>query len=190
MAATSTYNEQELLQMLSQNDSTAFEILYDIYWESLYNTAYKRLQHEEHCKDAVQDVFADLWTRRKELEIDNLGAYLHTAVRFQVLKLVNRHSTRNTYFDPFETVLISYMNADGKVREKELSRIITAWMEELPRKRREIFLLYFEQERTTKEIAAQLNISQKTVQNQLGTAMQSLQAHIAVHLLFIVSSGI
>lgn len=176
--------------MLSQNDSAAFETLYDIYWESLYNTAYKRLQHEEHCKDAVQDVFADLWTRRKELEIDNLGAYLHTAVRFQVLKLVNRHSTRNTYFDPFETVLISYMNADGKVREKELSRIITAWMEELPRKRREIFLLYFEQERTTKEIAAQLNISQKTVQNQLGTAMQSLHAHIAVHLLFIVSSGI
>ncbi|MRG44207.1 RNA polymerase sigma-70 factor [Chitinophaga sp. SYP-B3965] len=185
-----TYNEQHLLQLLSQSNAEAFETLYASYWESLYNAAYKRLRNEDQCKDVVQDVFTDLWTRRETLAIENLGAYLHTAVRFQVLKLINKRSTTDAFTDPFESVIISYLNADGKIREKELSRIIHAWMEELPRKRREIFLLHFEQERSTKEIALQLNISQKTVQNQLGTAVQSLHAHIAIQLLLIVASSV
>lgn len=176
--------------MLSQGNAEAFETLYANYWESLYNAAYKRLRNEELCKDVVQDVFVDLWTRREKLAIENLPAYLHTAVRFQVLKLINKRSATEAFLDPFEAVIISHLNADGNIREKELSRIIHAWMEELPRKRREIFLLYFEQEYSTKEIASQLNISQKTVQNQLGTAVQSLHAHIAVQLLLILASGI
>jgi len=72
---------------LRQGDETAFDEIYLRYWKKFYNEAYKRLRNAELCEELVQDVFADLWIKRGHAAIENLEAYMSTAVRYQVFPI-------------------------------------------------------------------------------------------------------
>ncbi|WP_379083918.1 sigma-70 family RNA polymerase sigma factor [Pedobacter sp. UC225_65] len=151
---------------------------YKLYWTQLFNTAYKRLPEKEKCNDIIQNVFTDLWNRRATLDLDNPSAYLHTAVRFQVLKQVSRNPKNNAFTESFETELISPLTTDGEVLEKEVKVLIELFIKALPQKRRDIFLMYYFKGLSTSQIANQLNVSQKTVQNQLATASNALRLRL------------
>lgn len=114
-----TVDEQILFALLREGDESAFEQIYKLYWTQLFNTAYKRLPEKEKCNDIIQNVFTDLWNRRATLDLDNPSAYLHTAVRFQVLKQVSRNPKNNAFTESFETELISPLTTDGEVLEKK-----------------------------------------------------------------------
>ena len=76
------------------------------------------------------------------------------------------------------------------MEEKELEELAQSWIDALPEKRRKIFLLHFRENLSTKEIAEKLGITQKTVQNQLGTASQDFKDQMmgsALNLLFLYS---
>ena len=168
------------------DDKEAFDELYRRYWTILYNAAYKRLKAIEPSKDVAQEVFVDLWMRRGKVEIENLQAYLHTAVRFQVLKLISREKNITSFLEPFENMAISSFSADGEVIDKELADLFTSWLNTLPAKRKAIFVMHFIEKLTTREIADRLEISQKTVQNQLGNSVHDLRASINQYMLTLL----
>jgi RNA polymerase sigma-70 factor (family 1) len=173
-----TVDEQTLFALLREGDESAFEQIYKLYWTQLFNTAYKRLPEKEKCNDIIQNVFTDLWNRRATLDLNNPSAYLHTAVRFQVLKQVSRNPKNNAFTESFETELISPLTTDGEVLEKEVKVLIELFIKALPQKRRDIFLMYYFKGLSTSQIANQLNVSQKTVQNQLATASNALRLRL------------
>lgn len=165
--------------MLAQDSRNAFEAIYDRYWEAMFNAAYKRLKDKELCRDIVQDVFTDLWMRRNQVTINHLKAYLLTAVRFQVYKLAAREKAGPSFYELYETLAASSFQAEEQVMEKEFFHFVKAWIDVLPEKRRKMLLLHTEEELSTREIARALAVSQKTVQNQLGSTIQRLRLHIA-----------
>lgn len=167
--------EKSLFALLAQGDEAAFAKIYGHYWADLYNSAYKRLPEKEKCQDIIQNVFADLWTRRADLKIENPAAYLHTAVRFQVLKQISRGPQKNFMSDTFLSELISPLKSDSDILEKEAKALLGLYISALPNKRRNIFLMYYFDGLSTAKIATQLNVSQKTVQNQLTTASHGLR---------------
>ena len=124
--------DEELLTMLKDDDYQAFNELYTRHWSGLYNTEYKRLKDMDLSKDIVQDVFTDFWIRNKDIDIKNITAYLHTAVRFQVFKLVSRGKTAPAFFELFESITSTSLNADGRIVEKELIGLVEAWIAALP----------------------------------------------------------
>jgi RNA polymerase sigma factor (sigma-70 family) len=173
------YQDEQLLSLLKDNNREAITLIYQKFWTSLYNAAYKRLKDPDLCKDAIQNVFTDLWFRRDTLEIKNLSAYLHTAVRFQVYKQAAKNQLTSELFTALEDTLLSPFQADSNLINDELSKMVELWIMALPEKRRKIFLMHYYDELSTKEIALQLNISQKTVQNQLNTASTYIRARFA-----------
>lgn len=173
------YTNESLLNLLREDSKEAFVLIYRKFWDSLYNTAYKRLRNADLCKDVVQNVFTDLWYRRDRLTIQNLSAYLHTAVRFQVYKEVVKQPSDSEFFKVLEEILVSPVQSDAGLIDSELSDLVKLWIDALPEKRRKIFLMHFYEEMTTDEIARQLKISQKTVQNQLNTARTDIRAKFA-----------
>ena len=176
-------DEQSLFALLRQGDESAFEQIYKLYWTQLFNTAYKRLPEKEKCKDIIQNVFTDLWNRRATLDLANPAAYLHTAVRFQVLKQISKNSKSSAFTATFETELISPLATDAEVLEKEVRVLIELFINALPQKRRDIFLMHYFKGLSTSQIATQLNVSQKTVQNQLTTASNALRLRLTQLLL-------
>ena len=182
-------NELSLFDLLRQGDGVAFEKIYKQYWTELYNAAYKRLPDREVCQDVIQNIFTDLWLRRADLEIENPVAYLHTAVRFQVLKQISR-SPKNNFMSETFVELISPLEADGGILEKEVKTLIELYIEALPKKRRNIFLMHYYEGLSTEKIAIELNVSRKTVQNQLTTASHGLRfrlTHLFLSILMILS---
>ena len=179
MTAYKLYTDDQLLTLLAHDDRVAFDAIYDRYWRIMYDHAYKRLRNKQECCDIIQDVFIDLWLRRGQVDINDIKPYLLTAVRFQVYKLVTKEKAISPFSEPYEAMAVSFSGAETNMIEKELMRIVKAWIDLLPEKRRRVLLMHVEYNLSTKEIASRLSVSQKTVQNQLGTAIHSLRLHVA-----------
>jgi RNA polymerase sigma-70 factor (ECF subfamily) len=173
------HTDCELLALLTLDDGQAFEVLYHRYWHQLYDAAYQRLRNVQQAEDIVQDIFVTIWTRRAKQRIENLPAYLHTAVRFRVFNYVERDLANKAFFEPFGTVVDCQSAADEQLMSKEMIKLIRLYARTLPEKRRQIFLLHLSDSLTTREIAEQLHIKQKTVQNQLGKVLHGLRSQIA-----------
>lgn len=178
--------DRELINFLKKGDGEAFTEIYTRYWKSLFNTAYKRLPEREICEDIVQNVFIDLWERRENSEVENLAAYLHTAIRFQIFKISSRSPLKSEFLAGFDNILASQEHTDDPLLENEILNIVSLWIDTLPEKRREIFMLHYFQELPSQEIASKLNISRKTVQNLLNITSKAVREQIIRILLTLL----
>ena len=185
-ASRNSEHDKILFDLLKQGDEAAFAKIYKLYWVELYHSAYKRLPEKEKCQDIIQNVFTDLWNRKTELDLEKPLAYLHTAVRFQVLKHISRTPKNSFFAESFENQLISPLQTDGELLEREAKGLIELFIKALPEKRRKIFLLHYFDGLSTAKISVQLNISQKTVQNQLTTATHALKFRLTHLFLFLM----
>ncbi|WP_304064268.1 RNA polymerase sigma factor [Pedobacter glucosidilyticus] len=178
-----------LLQMQENDDNLAFDTLYDKYWEQMYNAAYKRLKDADYAKDITQDIFLQLWLRRKELSIDNLVSYLHTSVRNNVFKWMEKEQR----YTPIPEVLIQLGIAkdqtDAEILRKEFLLKYERLINSLTPSQQEIFRMKYQEDLTTQQIADKLQISRKTVQNQLGKSMAQLRESLGpLYLMFLLQN--
>jgi RNA polymerase sigma factor (sigma-70 family) len=183
MASYGTYTEHELITLLKDGNREAFAEIYRRNWQHLYNSAYKRLKDEVQCEDLVQNIFMDLWERRNTTNIENLSAYLYTAVRFQAIKYSTRLPGTSPLVDKLESTLVSPFGSEDPLIENETLELVRLWIAALPEKRREMFLMYYSQELSSSRIAELLGVSQKTVQNQIATATNTIREQLS-RLLF------
>lgn len=168
-----TTNDQLLLQQLQNNDTAAFDALYDKYWGLVYSAAYKRLKDENYAKDITQDIFLQLWQRRHQLNITHLPAYLYTSVRNNVLKCMEKTQRITPIPELLEQT--AKEGADAALLRKEFMIKYENLINTLTASQQQIFRMRYQQELSTAEIAEKLNISRKTVQNQLGKSMNNLR---------------
>lgn len=178
------YSNSFLLDKLSDSDPKAFEAIYFRYWQPLLKAADKRLGNTHQSEDIVQNVFMGLWNKRESLKVLNLEAYLFTAVRYEVLNFITR-SKRTLYFHGLLEEIMDSGTADAKILTDEMMELVLAYAQTLPLKRRCIFMEHLQTNASTKEIANVLQVSQKTVQNQLRTSLNGLFARINL-IIFII----
>lgn len=167
-------NDGLLLHQLQQGEKSAFNALYNKYWDQAYSNAYKRLGDAEQSKDIVQEIFVSIWVNRQN-PIVNLPAYLSIAVRNQVFKLTAKNKNLSPYSEVFENMVSTDEKADSNLLWQEFYSSYEKVLLKLPPKRQQIFRLRFHDDIPTKTIANQLQISRKTVQNQLGKAIEQLR---------------
>ncbi len=154
----------------------AFIALYQRYWQPVYNAAFKRLSDPAAAQDITQDFFLQLWNRRADLHILHLPAYIHTSVRNRVLNFLSSQQRFLPMEDLFAESVSSGEGADALVRRNEWLKSYQDLVDALPPGRQEIFRMRYNEGASPDEIARQLNISRKTVQNQLGKALARLRA--------------
>ena len=173
-----------LLQQIKANNMLAFDALYEKYWEQVYNAALKRSKDADYAKDLTQDIFLRIWDKRAEIQIDHLAPYLFTAVRNNVFKWIEKEQK----FTPIPELLAQLAQdkneADAEMLRKEFMRKYEALVDTLTPAQQQIFRMRFNEDLSTKEIAERLNISRKTVQNQLAKSV--LQLRTSFDLLYFV----
>ena len=167
-------NDTLLLQNVKNGCKKSFNILYEKYWEQTYYNAYKRLKDTDQAKDIVQEIFINIWLR-KEIHIDNLPAYLNVAVRNRVFKLVEKQKMTSPFLDVLNDIPAAHEKTEADILRKEFFKAYEVLLNTLPLKRQKIFRLRFQEDLTTKAIAGKLGISRKTVQNQIGKAIEQLR---------------
>jgi len=178
MRPLNSFRDDELVTLLTQGDELAFSEIYERYWLKLYNESYKRLRDEALCADLIQDVFADLWLNRDCRKIENLVAYLFTAVKYRVFSLYKKGKNIGAFIEPIEFIAASASDPDSLFFEKEIRECIDIWLNMQPEKRRRVFAMKFCQDLSTREISEILHVSQKTVQNEFTISLKQLRVHL------------
>jgi len=182
-----TMTDTELYALLKDSDKTAFDQIYIRYWKKLFDDSFKRIRSAEVIEEIIQDVFADLWVKREAKEIINLYPYLLTCVRYKIFALYRKGKTTPAFEEAAEEIALSSLQADSLLHEKELKGCIALWLGLQPAKRGEIFRLRYIEQLSTREISIMLNITQKTVQNQLITANGNLKKFLEKMMVILLS---
>ena len=175
-----------LLGQIEQGSTRAFDVLFEKYWEDAYSEAYKRLKSYDDAKDIVQEIFTYIWINRQTIHIINFPAYLHIAIRNKVIKLITRQKQTHPFFSFLENTTEKNSQSDAQLLRKEFFKTYEALLQTLPVKRQEIFRLRFQEDLPTKVISMQMGITRKTVQNQLGKAIETLKASLLRILIIAV----
>ncbi|MFN0293084.1 RNA polymerase sigma-70 factor [Pedobacter helvus] len=182
MPSYRSYSDSELSYLLTQDDEQAFTEIYHRFYGLLFIHASKRLNDDEEAKDAVQQLFESLWQKRAQVQADgNLSAYLYTAIRHRILDIFSHQEVENKYVDSLQSFIDQEQEfTDYRVREKQMKALIEKEIDSLPPKMREIFLLSRIENKSHKEIAAQLGISELTVKTQVKKALKILRSKLGL----------
>ena len=174
-----------LLQQVHDGNAHAFDLIYEKYWAFAYTAAYKRLRDHDQAKDIVQEIFIHVWTKKESLVINNFPAYLNIAIRNKVFKTLAKQKDLSPFLDVLESLPATYLQADSNLLWKEFFTSYETLLKALPPQRKIIFRMRFQEDIATQDIAQQLGLSKKTVQNQLSIAFDQLKTSL-IHLLTIV----
>lgn len=173
-------SDEELLKEFQAGKTQAFELIYNRYKGLLYIHAYKMLQDEDEAKDVVQELFTKLYTSAGILLLKTtFSAYLYTAVRNRILDIIAHKKIKTDYLASLEEfVHRGVYSTDHFIREKELVFQIEKEVSLLPEKMRLIFEMSRNANLSHKEIAAKLDISDKTVKKQINNAIKLIKVKL------------
>ncbi|RYF97595.1 MAG: RNA polymerase sigma-70 factor [Chitinophagaceae bacterium] len=175
----------ELLELLgTEEDIYAFNEIYNRYWDRMYGAAFKRLKLPEIAEEMVQDLFTDIWLRRRSLHITTaLPIYLFSAIRYRVINYIHKEILKNNYAQNVLAVNADFDNSTEDILlVSDLNNCLREQVNLLPEKCREVFELSRNEFKSNKEIAQSLGISEKTVENHMTRALRRLRTSLGSFL--------
>lgn len=180
--------EKKWVQALKEGSEPALQAIFTQYYKYLLVTAYHIINDNEKAKDLVQDVFFELWKTRTQLNIQSLKPYLRQAVVNKGLNYLKANKRFDWGEEAVQTQRLTIQNSPQEQLETaDLKAIIQQTITQLPNKCRTIFLLSRYEHYSHKEIASMLDISTKTIENQITKALKIVRAAIAkYHLVFLI----
>ena len=170
----STLADNELLQRLVSGDEKAFTEIYNRYWEKLLAVGYYHTHDKQAAEDIVHEVMMSLWSRKKELRIQSLNAYLGTAVKFSVFKAILRDRKRRELLaaEKFPEFI---SDIEDKLDAKLLHEYFRGAVQELPEKAKLVFNFSRNEELSISEIAHKMDLSPKAVEYHMTKALRALK---------------
>jgi RNA polymerase sigma-70 factor (ECF subfamily) len=171
------------------NREIVFERAFKEHFKALHAYAFTIIRDEENAEEIVQNVFFKLWEKKDQIdEITSLKAYLYRATYNDSLNFLKHNKVRAAYETYAKATSSDRDDAVDTLSTKELHAKIDKALNELPEQCRTIFQMSRFEELKYREIAEQLNLSVKTVENQMGKALKVLREKLAdcLPLLFII----
>ena len=154
------HDEHILVQLLQKGNVVAFDSLFEVYSPKLFGFSMKYFKNEWDAEELVQDVFVQVWEHRQTLKSElSFKSYLFTIALNQIRKHFNKKAVSLRYFenlqhDPELAENQALQNDDFELIMHQINLLI----EQMPPRRREIFLKSKLEGKSSKEIAAELNI--------------------------------
>lgn len=165
--------DHQLMNRIKAGESLAYDTLFKKYYAYLCMIVYRMIQDKSAAEDVVQDVMLELWKKRESIEIKNaVKSYLHRSVRNKTL---NRIRDNRMKFEGDEQLLEVPSGESSPIQMmqgEDLAQTLQKTYEKLPEKCRIVFSLVKYEGLSYKEAAEQLEISVKTVENQISKALK------------------
>ncbi|ODS80025.1 MAG: hypothetical protein ABS46_15285 [Cytophagaceae bacterium SCN 52-12] len=178
-------SDEILVKMLKADDHSAFREIYKRYWKSLFLAARRKLRSEEACEELVQNIFLGVWEKRESLVIGNLRGYLFSALKYQVIDHLRKEMLAEKYSGFLQKKQESYAETpEGALHFRDISVIFEKIFAQLPQKTSRIFHLSRIEHKSTKEIAALLDIPERTVEYHITQSLKILRQQLSDFLPF------
>jgi RNA polymerase sigma-70 factor (ECF subfamily) len=172
--------EKDLLARLKNADEEAFTQIFEMYVKKVYQFVLSYNKEKTEAEDITQNVFIKIWEKKLLINIDkSFEGFIFTIAYRLVIDYFRKNSVhfhRTTIIRLAEESIASQVNSDDLLKRHSLESLYEKALQSLTAKRKEIFLLSRHNGLSNKQIAEQLGISIKTVENQMTAALSSLKA--------------
>lgn len=170
-------SDNDLFQLFQQGNDLAFDMLYQRYWKLLLYKAVQKLNSQDDAEEIVQDTMMVLWERKNNIQIKGqFSTYVGAILKYKILERLatgKRNTAKNiSYLQNVE----QYSNTTEEwILFEDMKAIIEDAVNTLPAKCQLVFRMSREQGLKDKEIAEELQISQKTVESHMSKALKTLR---------------
>lgn len=180
-----------MVKALSRGEIKAFNELFQLYGKRIYRFALGYLKSEADAEELVQDVFMKVWEKRWELR-ENLSfkAYIFT-ISFNIIRKHFVKKSMNTRYLGLQVSDDTDLGTVQSIDYQSTKNLLDTLIEQLPPRRKEVFIKSRIEGHSVKEIAEELGTSPRTVENQLSEALKFIKKHLgkedfAVLVLFML----
>jgi len=161
-----------------------FRKFFEVHFNSVYKRIFFLLNNQEEAEEITQDIFISIWNRRDELsQVENWNAYLLKAATFKAIDYRRKKKEIVVYNDQLD-----FADEDqdeiNQSNEKDRLHLLKKQIDSLPDRCQMIFKLSRYEQMSYAEIAKTLDISPKTVENQIGKALKILRKTLLPQLFF------
>jgi RNA polymerase sigma-70 factor (ECF subfamily) len=158
---------------IKDGDIREFERLFETYYAPLCQHANKILKDMDTAEDLVQEFFYHFWKNRETFTPKvSLGAYLYQSIRNNALHHLQHRNVRENYSQLIiENSQVPFEDEDN-LEMKELGKAIQATLQQMPERCAKVFSMNRFEGKKYREIADILSISVKTVEADMGKALQ------------------
>ena len=176
-------NNDNIFALVKNGDKKAFEVLFKTHYSNLCAYANTFVFDVDMAQDIVQDFLFHIWEIKEQLPIEiPLRAFLFKSVQNRCLNVIKHKKIQEKHKENvWSEANINYYE-DNFAEPNELHEKLRNAIDKLPPERKKAFLMHRYEELKYKEIAEKLNISIKTVENQIGKALQFLREELKDHL--------
>lgn len=177
-------SDQQVFFKIQSGQIPAFEMLFKAYYQPLCRYAGGYIQDPDGAEEIVQAVFIGFWEKRKSIHIEtSFKSYLYRAVRNSCLNELKHEKVKQSYLEGELVKDQAHSEpADHLTIQEELDAKIRSAIQKLPEQCRLIFTMSRFEELKYQEIADQLNLSVKTVENQMGKALRIMRVQLKEYL--------
>lgn len=181
-------SDNSLIDLLKDSDELAFKEIYIRYWMGIYKAAYVKVYHKELAEELTQNLFVDLWRRRESITINALDCYLFGSLKYSIINHYKSQLVKEKYQDHVNGQQYPMTSStDDLALVNDLSKALNQGIALLPKKTGEVFKLSRIDNRSTKEISQQLNISEKAVEYHITQSLKSMRFHLKEYLFLFLS---
>lgn len=178
--------EEQIMQALRANDQNAFEMIFRTWYSPLCNFAYSFLKDKDESEEIVQNAFVAFWEKRAQIQIDtSLKSYLYWSIRNACLNAIKHEKVKRAHADHTLSAGQAFESAENTLSNELEERIEKAMMS-LPEQCRLVFKMSRVEELKYAEIADQLGISIKTVENHMGKALRIMREELKDYLILVL----
>ena len=176
-----TYSDTEILAIFKEDGSKGIELIFKQYYEIMCRTALRITKERSLAEDIVQEVFYELFRKRESVQIQSLSGYLKRAVYNRSLNKIKSNRDLVDSDDLNVELSDNSINSQQTLEFKELEDYLNDVIDRLPEKCRLVFVLNRFEELSYKEVAQKLDISVKTVENQMSKALRILREEMVTY---------
>ena len=170
---------QNLILRLKEGSEEAFNELFDFYGKKIFSFSQSYLRDSNEAEEIVQEVFLKLWKARNELVAGrSFDSYIFTIAKNAILNTIRKSKNEQLYLSYAKMNQGRDVLLEEEIDFRELEKAYRLSIEKLSPKRKEIFILSREKNLTNTEIASELGISVKTVENQMTSALADIRRNL------------
>jgi len=180
-------DERQLVIQLKDGNQASFQKLYIKYASKLFSFSRKYLSSQDDAEEIVQEVFIRIWEKKDNIdENQSFSSYVIQAAKHRIFNGFRKKVNEQAYLDfLIHTDESSRNYTELDVEYHEIKSKAEDAIKSMPPRRQEIFRLSREAGLKNKEIAEKLEISIKTVENQMGQALKYLRAELSEYQMII-----
>ena len=171
--------DEQLIAMVRKGNDDAYAELFNRHWENVYNMVYARIRHRAVTEEMAQEIFMKLWDKRADLAIDNFSAYLYTCVKHRCINYIESKIARKKHWEHYKVFLpLEDDSTNRTVAFNDLREAMEKGLNTIPKKSKMIFRLNRLEGKSVKQIAGQMNLSEKAIQYHLTRSVKELRLYL------------